>query len=510
MGARASDGTVRGAIARHDSAAHALAAVALLTAVLGGCGGVCRDTLEQAGSLKAAIEAVATQLRDLGSDTVAAGDAVLGERIGRAADEIERLPAALEAVRNGTAADGAAVVRQVAAELVDALVKLKADGAKAGAYASAPLNVSLALISQRLNAVPGVEFPPAVLAISPSRVDASKQARIKLYGHLPGKSNDDVVVSIGGKTTSVFRTAGGGGVFAVPEAVALAAEQTVPFTVRGKKRSGLFGLWSEDVEFQEQLAVGKAKPFSCTIETFEVHPERLEKVEADRPASYEATTAGKEGRANQHRRVAAAELFTQTVQNAASYDPSTAVVVGIEEKLFSDGAGCGHGPSGSARIVESGRAVEIDLDAPHLARRMQIDGWKIQVCEANDTRLAMTLKPTFLVARRDSGALVSQHKQTVDAGFDGARVEHRLAQGVPWVVHVTCAFSEGTERWETRTMVLSNENLEQKAKGIGARVKVEPESSVQVIKMALEPFDPLRFDDQMRSDESGAADGRKP
>jgi hypothetical protein len=345
-----------------------------------------------------------------------------------------------------------------------------------------------------------VDFPPVVLGISPSRLDASQQAQIKLYGHLPAQSEDDVVVAFGDKTTSVFPIASGGAVFTVPGAVTLSEGQMVPFTVRARKRSGLFGLWSEDVDLQEQLAVGKAKPFSCTIETFEVRPDLLEKVEAEKLASYDAASASQ---ARQSRRVAAADLFTQTVRDAASYDPSTAVVLATGEKVFADGAGCGQGPSASARIVESGRAVEIDLEAPALSRRVQIDGWKIQTCEANDTRISLTLKPTFLAARRDGGALLSRQKETLDVGYEGVQLSHHAAAGVPWSVRVSCAFAEGPERWQTRTMVLTSDDLEERARGIGARAKAEPgPSSSQTIKIALEPFDPLRFDDQLRGDET--------
>lgn len=488
---RGSEPVTQPSLARHAArSARPRLLLAVLVSALGACGDVRRDSLENAAALHAAVKAISNQLHILGSDTAAAGDRGLGDRIEQAATDIERLLPALDTAMRGAAEDGDAVVRSVSRELAAGLATLRSDGVKVGAYASATLNSSLALISQVLNGLAGTDLPPTILAISPSRLDARQQSRrIKIFGHLPGEPNEDVVVSVGGKPVPVSRTPANGVAFTVPEDLMLTEEQLVPLRVRVRQRSGLLGLSSETIDFEEHLVVGKQTPFSCAIESYEEHPEYLEKIVADQAVSYEVATAGGTRRASENRRVPAAELFVAAVKDAAAYDPRTAVVVAAGEKLFADGGGCGQGPSASARIVESGGAVDIHLNAPHLARRVRIDGWKIQMCDEADTRIAMTLKPTFLAARRDRGALTLTKKETIDVGFSGANALHGLADGTPSAVHVTCKFADGAEQWDTRTMVLTRENREAAARGIGARVAQD--------RVVLEPFDPLRFDDQL-------------
>ncbi|MGD9763858.1 MAG: hypothetical protein AB7V27_09115 [Candidatus Binatia bacterium] len=446
------------------------------------CGDVSRDTLRDAAALRSTIAAISGQLRHLAADTAAAGDQQLSEPTARAAREIAGLLPRLDAVLNGAEEDGEAAMRSTSEALAAALGALRAEGAKAGPYASAKLNAALALIGESIDRVPADDLPPFILAMSPTRLDAQQPApKVKVFGHLPGDLNEDVVVTAAGKPVRASRGPRGAVAFALPPDLALTEGQVVPVHVRVARS----GTSSEHIDFAAQLVVGKPMPFSCTVESYEEQPGHREDIAAKKAASYEAASA--EG--DQWRYVSAADLFAATVEEAAQYEPRTVAVRATGEKVFAVGGGCGDGPSGSARIVAGGRAVELSLSAPRLPRRMGIDGWRIQTCEEGDTRVALTLQPTFSAARRESGVLTPKNAETLAVGFAGAHVLHRLADGAPYAVYVRCDFADGPEQWSTHTMVLTKDDRQAEARGVGARIADD--------RVVIEPFDPLRFDQQL-------------
>jgi hypothetical protein len=450
------------------------------------------DPVSDATALAGGIKAVSGELKRLANDALQAGDQVLYNRIEQAINGLALLLPKLEEVIRTGGKTANEVIDNASRDTLTILGTLHVDGASAGNFASAKLNTGLASASALLASVPFVDVPPAVFAVSPTRIDATQKGRrIRVYGYLPGEINDDVQIYVNGRQVDAQRGSGGSVAFTLPSDLVLKQEEEIPIRIEATEHYGWFNaLWTTH-KFNEVVLVGKAQPFTCSVESFKDNPSYLSRVTATGAMEFDASTQGGQNRPNEDRTVNADDLFAATMGDAArDYDPRS-VVVKETGFVFQRWGQCGGaGPSGTAEILASGKAVRVRLSAKSLGDSVHRDGLKITVCHAGGTHAHGTLKPVFLAARRDAQPLLLEKAESYRLGSAGLNLLYPMPPAAAWSVHAKCTFKEASENWTTQTMIMNPQDTQETARGLIARL-VDG-------RLLIEPLDPLRFDDQLR------------
>jgi hypothetical protein len=464
-------------------------AFALETAT--GVNGVRAEPVTTAATVSLAINAAAGELRRLANDTAAATDQVLFNEIEHARTSLLLLlPKLNEAVSKGTgdANDAAnAALRQA----VGILSNLHADGSELGNFASAKLNMTLAQMSADLADLPFIDVTPAVFAVSPMRLDADQRTRrVRVFGYLPGAVNKDVKITIDGASVDAVRGAGGSISFILPPQVILREEAQIVLGIDAVEHYG-FGLFWKTHSFHETLVVGKKLPFDCDVIDFVENPNYLQSIKATNSAAYDATTQGGDNKPNEHRLISAEDLFVATMGDAArQFDLSTVRIDEAGAHFAMYGECRGQGPGGTARVVAGGKALEIDLSAPSLGDRVITGegflGLGVTICHAGGTHAHLDLTPAFSAARKDTPQLIAKSSTTYKLGAAGLEVARAMPTAAPWSLHVKCAYQDGSESWSTRTMVVTEREKQDIARGVSVRF-VDG-------RLLIEPIDPLKLD----------------
>ena len=439
------------------------------------------------------IEQVGSMLREAANQAAEAGDQVMKNRLEQAAAEVALLLPKLEKVLKGVEKAGNEVVNNAARELAEQLSALRRDSSTIGTYASTRLNSTLALASQAADESIFTNVDPVVLAILPSRIDATNVGRrIRIMGYLPGVPNKDISVTVSGQPVKVARSSGNSLTFDLPKSIKLA--EGVPLKVRVLiQKGGILGLFRKDFSIEDQIVVGKTAPMTCNVSTYLENPAYLSLVAAVQPStSIMATTQGGQNRPNESRKLLAEDLFVETMGDDAKNYVLSSVIVnkhGLKPSLY---GGCGgQGPSASAEVQNQGKSVSVELHAPYLKKRVSGGMFHTRYCDAGGTKAVAQLKPEFKAAKASAEYLTVQKSESFSVpSYSGLEVPYSLPAGKDWAIHVKCEYSDGPEKWQTRTMVLRPKDEDESGRGVALRLAEN--------KLLIEPIDPIRFDDDLR------------
>lgn len=474
----------------------AIACLAVIVVISVGRWPAHAEPVSDAAALAAGIKAVKGDLTQLANDAFAAGDQVLYNRIEQTLNGLNLILPKLDGLLGKAEGTANEIVSNASRETVALLQDLHSDASNTGNFASAKLNQGLASASSLLASVPFVNVPPAVFAVSPTRIEASQKGRrVRIFGYLPGELNKDVKISVNGKHVDAQRAAGGSIAFNLPMDLPLVPEKEISISMEVTEHYGWFDWLWKTHSFKEVLLVGKDKPFTCTVEGYNDNPNYLQKVVATGTRTFDASTQAGQNRPNEDRTINAEDLFAATMGQAASaYDPKSVVVLDTGFVFHSYGECGGKGPHGSAEILSSGKQVRVLLSAPSLPDFVVWSNGVIpapkKVCHAGGTHGVGTLTPVFMAALKTAQPLVLAKTSSHQFGTDGLDVAYPIPAAAPWSVHTKCNFKEGSESWSTRTMVLTPKDTQESARGMTARIADG--------RLLIDRLDPLKFDDQLR------------
>lgn len=435
----------------------------------------------------AAIAAAADQLDKVAQDALVSGDTILHERIQQAVNGLRLILKDLESTIKSVEGPGNELLNSASRDALEILATLHVDGRAAGAYGSAKLNQSLASVSGLIDELPLVDVPPSLLAMSPTRIEMDQRQRsIRVFGHLPGEVGDDVVIHVGENEQEVKARRGSGGSisFSLPAKLALKQEQRLPIKIKATEHYGPWNLLWRTHEFEEVLLIGKQKPFSCNVDSFDENPEYLRRVKATGTTYVDASTQGGARREYVDRSFNADDLFIQTMgaDVAQAYDLKTVVILDLGYTFQRWGQCRNQGPTTTAQILSGGKQAQVAVRAPPVRRTLQ--------CSPGGTHGRGTLQPTFLVARKDAQPTKLVDTKAYTFGSQGISIDYPAPVGDRWAVHVKCSYQEAGDSWSARTMVIHGADKQESARGMLAQLRDG--------RLIVEPLDPLKFDDQLR------------
>jgi hypothetical protein len=350
----------------------------------------------------------------------------------------------------------------------------------------------LAHASAIANALPLVDVPPAVFAVSPSRIEPGHGvARPRIFGYLPGALGSDVKVFANDVEVPVSRSSVGALSVELPDEISQKEESSIRLHIQAVEHYGPFHLLWKAHDFNETITVGRKDPYLCTLEDYLPNPQYLESVRALGAVAYDATTQGGENHPNEHRVITAEDLFNATMgESAHLYDLSTVVISDLGAAYAMYGECRGQGPGGRAAVTASGKAADIDLTAPSLSDRLVSDGFlKFTVCHAGGTHAHVDLHPTFLVAKKISAPLLLTKTANLRLGVGGISLPSAVPTPADWSLHIKCTYSELQDHWTTRTMILNPGHQQDVAGGVTVRLADRA--------LLIEPYDVVRLDSQL-------------
>lgn len=439
-------------------------------------------------TLHGAIKTAATELKITANEAAEAGDQVAKNRIEQAVAELTLLEAKVQDIMDDGEKAANSTVDNATGEFVEILSGLRKDSSTIGSYASVRLNSTLALTSQVIDDIPGLSVDPIILAVTPVRIQPDDVNRtVRVYGFLPGKVGESITVKIGERAIEdVNRSIGNSLSFTIPNDIMKGEGQKVPLTIEIVKQRGFLGFFRDASLLTEEIHVGRTEPFSCQITEFGVNPNYLSTVTADKATVYEANTQGGSNRPNERRTILAKDLFFATVEkDIKSYNPDTVIVEDLGKSISLNGGNCGRRSSASASITHFGSAVEINLHAPYFSRTRR----RLRICDQGGSKASLSLRPTFKVAKISSPYLTQSNQFRLNLGYAGITRPFTTPNDGDWALHVKCAYQDSAEKWQGRTVVLTDKDQSGTARGVTTRV-----SNGNLI---VEPIDPYELSKEL-------------
>jgi hypothetical protein len=452
------------------------------------CDNFTPQDVAEAGATFSTIESIVEALREASDNAAQALDQVTANRLEEAANRLEALLPHLREVMDGAERNAHSVIDNAANETAGVLSNLRLDLQKIGGYATAAANGYVAEASSLLDALPFVNVPPSVFAITPSVLDAAVAEQVvRISGYLPGAPGTDIHLTVMGRDVPLTRAAGRSLTFALSGAAARPGT-AIPLQLRIRERKGPFGLFSRWQTFAEVLRYGATTPLTCVLDTHAENPQYLRQVMSTASYSVEASTQGGVNRANERRLLLAADLFQSTVGDSAHlYDLGSVSVAALGAVFVARGGGCGAGPGANWEIQKGGTQALITVHAPHLKRRYERHGVRIRICDQGGTKGTVTLRPVYRAALKATPFLRKVRSETITMGMPGASREHGFGDKQPWAYHVSCTYKDGPESWQSSVAVLNSLNRSAIVRGLSARVAED--------RLILEPIAPIQFSD---------------
>jgi len=370
---------------------------ALSVALLPGCGSTSAVvTIGQLGALSAAVGEVQKAL----SSVVAQADDATKNRINQAntaaTTTLKNLKGVIDDAANSTAEQREEAARQAFNVLAESQ-KLVSDS---GRDIFTNLNQTLASASATIDAIPFVNVPDTVLAVSPYKLRRdSRDREVSIYGYFPSIASDPsaVKVTVDGSPVGVKRSVGRI-FFDLPEDAMKHPKPVVDVAIQLPKK-GLLHRVQTPIDTGVRLL--SDKPYKFTVEAAKENP--AAQVTIDGAAHMERADSSNPSR-NVH--LDAESLFNTTV-NDPKYDAKTAQIVNIRPLPAGHAKACEDCPDPSGGVTGwTGAAVEIAIGAPncgaHFVRHDSDGPFGIKIfggyqCGGGGSFYEVNFVPTFTV-----------------------------------------------------------------------------------------------------------------
>lgn len=375
---------------------------------LSSCGEAPVITVAQLAALKVAL----SQIQQALSDAIAQADEAVKNDIKRvdtvAKDTIRNVDEVIQNIdhvatnqREEAARQGFAILAQTR-ELVN----------NSGQEIFFHVNESLASVAAILDAIPFVNIPDTVFAVSPYRMRAdAREKQVSIFGYFPSIADNlqAITVSLDGQAIPLKRSVGRV-FFDIPEEMINVQKPIGEITIQLPKqgRSKKF-----PAAISARLHFLNPTPYKFTIEAMEKNPAAYATLQGNPHTEYAPPEASPH--------LQAETLFNETVQNPANYEAAKAQIIAIQAVQPMGGTkeceDCAD-PSGGV-VAWSSSYVDLVLRAPGCNGHVVDKGlFNKYWCRGGGSNFRVTILPTFTVRVKNVPEQRSIDTKTVQAGWN--------------------------------------------------------------------------------------------
>ncbi|MGF1877655.1 hypothetical protein L4D77_20350 [Photobacterium frigidiphilum] len=347
------------------------------------------------------------------------------------------------------------------------------------------LNKFTGLSSVIIDDIPLIDVEPYISSVIPSRIQTDfkqNMSPIHIYGFLPGKPDEDIIVELGGVNVKAQRTNKYGiSINNFPRDIQLNESSYLPIKVIVKKPS-FFGLLSSTTEINDNIYIQKNKPFNCSVDIFEDNPNYYTEVTASEVYIEEASTQSGASKPTVNRSISVKDILLATVPNAIdSYDIDTASIKNPGVNIKTYGGDEHYTPYGKLKTWNT-ESITVELYAPEMKRHTHQGQRKehifgvpvlvpyLYIKDAGGTKAVASIKPKFLIAKKGEKARALTKESNLSMGWKGENLKLENFTNKSWSVHVNCNFEDGAEKWSSGHLILTEKDPSKIGRGILATI----------------------------------------
>lgn len=386
-----------------------------LSAIISCSGGGAVISVGQLGVLSSVI----SQIQKALSSAIAQADDATKSQISRvdttARDNIKRLNDLVDHAGNTTAEQREEAARQGFAVLADSQ-KLVSDSGK---DVFANLNQTLASVSSTLDAIPFVNIPDTVFAVSPYKLkEDARDREVSVYGYFPSIAEDSsaVAVTVDGTPVQIKRSAGKF-FFDLPSTSSAQTNAYSNVKIQLPKKH-----WysSAQTPVEARIHILNKTPYTFVIDVSKDNASAFATLEG-KPHTEGADSSN----TNRNVHLDAIGLFNTSVGDP-KYDAATAQIVKVRQLPSTSGKACADCPDPSGSIPSwTASAVEIALNAPncdkHFVTTYSTGPFGIRipggyVCGGGGSHFEVIFAPTFTVQIKGVPVTIPIDSRTIKSG----------------------------------------------------------------------------------------------